>query len=198
MSILSEKLLLKFFWVFDTLFLLGYCSLMFLVVSAGANSFAAPADGILVLGHAIDENHHPSPWLNERLNTAIRLYQNGYGDYIIVSGGLGQEDIPVAYVMAQYLIDRGIEKSSILIEANSNNTYENFKYSALLAKEHNIESLMVITNGFHMYRSLLLGQQYFATLIPVIAEAPVGAELIFAYLREPFSIVFNFIRYMPF
>lgn len=169
---------------------------MVLVVNKSNYFDPIKSDAILVLGHAIDENGMPSLWLNNRLNIAIQLYFNNYAPYIIVTGGAGPRDkIPVAYVMRSYLIKMGIPPSSILTENISNNTYENFMYASIIARDYDISNIILVTNGFHMYRSILLGSTYFEKISPATSHTPFSISSLFAYIREPVSIVSNLIVY---
>ena len=156
------------------------------------------ADAILVLGHA-SPGGIPSPWLIERMNRGAQLYLSGYAPLVIVSGGTGPRDmVAVAQIMSNHLTSMGIPKESILIEDRAANTYENFRYTYTLLSYYNINHLIVVTNGFHLFRSLMFGHLYFDNLLPVGAGAEPSLALFLAYLREPISIIYNFIRYMIF
>jgi len=180
--------------VFITLLALLFFYLLFLVVSVSDTYNPIKSDAIIVLGHSIDNELNPSPWLSARLDMAINLYTQGYADIIIVSGGIGPTDpTPVALPMKTYLVDRGVPSSSILMEINSNNTYQNFKYSRVLADGYGVDSIIIVTNGFHMYRSMLLASHFFDDISVAANDADFGLAKFFAYLREPLSIVINYL-----
>lgn len=143
-----------------------------------------------MLGHAIDSDYEPSDWLFLRLEQAIHLYNNDYASKIIVSGGTGPTDnLPVAEVMKRWLVDRGIPYQSILMESNANNTYENLKYSKALVYDQGIESIIVVTNDFHMYRSMYIANMFFDYVSGNPAFAELNFDKIVAYIREPLSIM---------
>ena len=182
---------------------IAFCALVFWAVLLGfvikSSSHFAPqnADAIVVLGHAVDEQGNPGPWLTERLQKAIQLYDSGYAPYIILTGGTGPMDtVAVSHIMADYVLAAGIPVASILIEDNSNNTYENFNMTYNIATELNIQSIIVVTNGFHMYRSLILGGIYFENLYPAPSPTPWGGMALLAYMREPLSVVANVFVYI--
>ena len=185
---------IKLFYAIVGIILTIFCLLLFGVLSHRNLYDIVPSDAIIVLGHALDDDNNPSPWLEARLDCAIDLYSLGYADVIIVSGGRGPTDnIPVAYAMKAYLIYNGVPQTSILTETMSGNTYQNFKYSGQLALEHDINSIIVVTNDFHMYRSLLIADWFFDEVTGYTATLDINFSWVLAVLREPFSIVMNYI-----
>ena len=171
--------------------------LLFVVINGNPASPVYNADAILVLGHGVDDQTSPTPWLRERLLVALALYEQGYADYIIVSGGIGPSDtIPVAYIMSDFLANHGVPIESIIIEDNANNTYQNFLFTQEISQEKNyqFEQIIVVTNDFHIFRSMLLSTFFFSSedLSWVNAPVPFDASLLLAYLREPISIIYNF------
>jgi len=110
---------------------------------------------------------------------------------IIVSGGLGhREIITEAEVMANYLIQRGVAPDRIILEGLAYSTYSNMRYSRAIIDEYfdNVPTVVIITSGFHMFRSARFAQQVgiYATLYS--SRTPIVATP-FAYLREVASII---------
>ena len=61
-----------------------------------------------------------------RLSEGLRLYRLLPGSKLIVSGGVLREgDRPVAALMAEYLQEMGVPAEDLIVEGNSQNTYEN-------------------------------------------------------------------------
>ena len=86
-------------------------------------------DAIIVLGASADSNG-VSPVYRERINHGIHLYNNGYADYIILTGGKGKgNDFSDAQKAKEYVLSKGILEDVILIEEKSKITEENLKYS---------------------------------------------------------------------
>ena len=87
-------------------------------------------DLIMVLGAGIF-TEKVTPMLAERLNRALSVYQHQTDKCkILVSGGQGpDEPISEALAMQRYLIQHGVPQSSIIMESQSTNTFENFYYS---------------------------------------------------------------------
>lgn len=156
-----------------------------------SNSFnPKPSDAIVILGHAMVDTYTPSPWLESRLQEGLYLYFNNYADKIIVSGGVGPTDnVPVAYGMKNWLVSRGVPIEYILVEDSSNNTYENFKYSKEVAYINNITSIIVVTNDFHMYRSIYISSKFFEYVSGSSAYTTFNFSKLLAYIKEPLSII---------
>lgn len=193
----NKKFLIFFAFGAISIFIL-YAWLLYLVIDYSNVSLTNYADAIVVLGHA-SPGGEPSPWLVERMKTGAYLYHSGYAPLVIVSGGTGPQDmVSVASIMFYHMANMGVSTENIIIEDRAANTYENFMYTYNIVNYHNINSMIVVTNGFHMYRSMMFGQLYFESLTPVTAGADSSFSLFLAYLREPISIVYNFIRYIIF
>lgn len=96
--------------------------------------------------------------LAERLNRALSVYQHQTDKCkILVSGGQGpDEPISEALAMRRYLIQHGVPQSSIIMESQSTNTFENFYYSKKVI--HNLYSnspnILCVTSQFHILRGM--------------------------------------------
>lgn len=115
---------------------------------------AREADAAIVLGAAVFGDR-PSPVLRERINHAIFLYEAGYVDKIIFTGGLGQRArITEAEASAAYARARGIPEAAILVETTSTTTRENLRNARLITAENNLQSFLIVSTPFHMKRAI--------------------------------------------
>jgi uncharacterized SAM-binding protein YcdF (DUF218 family) len=111
------------------------------------------ADVGIVLGAAV-WGERPSPGLQERLDYAQWLYNQGFVDYLLVSGGLGEgKKVTEAYAMREYLLEQGVPEASILIEDKASSTYENLLYSQQVMESSDLKSALVISHDYHMARA---------------------------------------------
>jgi len=74
-------------------------------------------------------------------NRAAELYKNGYGKYVVVSGGVGKLTLdlftkPEAEVFEDILLDCGVPKDKIILESKSTNTGENIRFTYALLKKY--------------------------------------------------------------
>jgi uncharacterized SAM-binding protein YcdF (DUF218 family) len=125
----------------------------------GHTSKPAKSDVIIVLGCRI-EGTSPSLSLKYRLDKAWELYNSGYARYIIVSGGKGaNEVVSESAVMKSWLNSRGVKRDIIIEENKSSNTYENLVLSKELMKKNNFRSAIIVSNDFHIFRSLRIAKK---------------------------------------
>ncbi|MDO3412820.1 YdcF family protein [Saccharibacillus sp. CPCC 101409] len=108
----------------------------------------------IVLGASLWSNK-PSPALKERLEAAIAGYQAGDYPMLIVSGGLDNDRMKLteAEGMAEYLEERGVPKSDILLENEATSTYENLLLSQRIMQERGMKTATIVTHRFHGSRS---------------------------------------------
>ena len=115
-----------------------------------------PANAAIVLGAAVFDNQ-PSPVLRERINQAIRLYEQGTVKVIIFTGGLGNQDtLSEAEVSANYAMQHGIPAEAILIENESTTTRENLINAQIIAQENDIDTFLIVSTPFHMKRAMAM------------------------------------------
>ncbi|ADC86829.1 MULTISPECIES: YdcF family protein [Staphylococcus] len=119
-------------------------------------------DGIIVLGAGIF-TEAVTPLLASRLNRALSIYNQQSHCTIIVSGGQGKDEpISEALAMKRYLLSHGVPEQSIIMEAHSTNTAENFLYSKSIidAMTPKPNKLLVVTSQFHILRALRFAQKF--------------------------------------
>ena len=96
----------------------------------------------------------------DRLFQTLPLYYNGRVKKILITGGSGSINNPnhrEAFYIKKYLINIHVPDTSIIIENNSRNTYENSLFSKqLLDSLHFHGSILLVTSSFHMRRSLAI------------------------------------------
>jgi len=166
---------------------------VFLVLYGRRMTVTFTEDVAIVLG-AGTHNGEILSTLARRLDAAVSFHEQNPNALIIVSGGLGHRDVVAeAYVMAQYLIERGVAAERILLENYAYSTYTNMRYSRLLldayfqGKEF---TTVVITSNFHMYRSVRFAQQTGVAVNATMYPASVPWYAIpLAYVREVASVV---------
>ena len=99
------------------------------IVSYGKSDKKTPSDVAIVLG-AGTYNGEVSPVYRERINHGIWLYENGYVDFLIFTGGIGEgNDVSDAYAAKQYAISKSVPENVIFIEEFSAITEENLEYA---------------------------------------------------------------------
>ncbi|WP_051624066.1 YdcF family protein [Clostridium akagii] len=92
--------------------------------------------------------------------TKNSVYKEGYGKYIIVSGGKGPgEDITEAMAMKNFLLAKGIDKNKIIMEERSRNTMENLTFSKKVMESKGFKTAVVVSNKYHLKRVSLMSKR---------------------------------------
>ena len=145
--------------IFKYLVLIGILIAIFIqvdIIRFGMSSNPKKSDCVLVLGCQV-KGTYPSPFLQERLKEGIRLYKEGYGKCIIVSGGKGPgENIAEAEAMKRYLLDKGIDENKIIMEDKSKNTMDNLTFSKKVMEDKGFKTAVVVSNKYHLKRVSLM------------------------------------------
>jgi uncharacterized SAM-binding protein YcdF (DUF218 family) len=113
---------------------------------------ARPADAIAVFG-AAEYDGRPSPVLRARLDHALDLYQEKLAPLMITLGGGDPADRhSEGGVGHDYLMAHGVPDSAIIAETESSNTEESAKRLAVIARANNLKSIVVVSDGTHLFR----------------------------------------------
>ena len=116
------------------------------------------ADVAVILGAAVYDDE-PSPVYRERINHGITLYNEGYVDRIIVTGGAPEgSEVSEAEVAKLYLLEQGIPEAAVLTENTSTITQENLENSRVIMDENNYETAIIVSDPLHMKRAMLLAE----------------------------------------
>jgi len=116
------------------------------------------AGAAIVLG-AEQWSGDPAPVLRARLDHALDLYRRGQVRLIVVTGGAGAgQALSEAATAKQYLIGRGLPAEALLTEEHSTSTWENLRNSAPLIQSNQIGAVVLISDPFHMLRSLKMAR----------------------------------------
>ena len=145
----------------------------------------AGLDYIIVLGAQVRKDG-PSPVLRYRLDKAVEYLDENPDTVCIVSGGQGSnEPWPEAEGMAQYLQQKGIAATRILLEDQSQTTEQNIMNSKQLMKDG--ASVGVVTNNFHVFRAMQIAKKYGLSDACGIAAGSTAKYLPNNMLREFFA-----------
>lgn len=140
-----------------------------------------PYDCILVLGCGVTDNGAPSAMLQDRLETALSLYERGFSSKILVSGDHGQTDYDEVTVMKGFLIDAGVPSEDIFMDHAGFSTYE----SIVRARDvFCVQRVAIVTQRYHLYRAVYLAQCSGMQACGICAQGPVYAGAALRTARE--------------
>jgi uncharacterized SAM-binding protein YcdF (DUF218 family) len=193
-----RRLILGLFLLFFLAVPFAVAMLFALIYREARTDSARPSDAIIVLGTA-QYNGVPSDVFQARLDTAIALYNDGMAPYIMVTGGrLPGDYYSEAEAGRNYLVDQGIPEDQILMESVSQNTWESMQGAIRLLAPLDIESVILVSDGFHLYRVQLMAEDVGLEATAKPSEgSPIrpGSGLEFQYVvREAAAVVAHQLR----
>jgi len=107
-------------------------------------------DCIIVLGCGV-WGDDPTPFLSDRLDTAIELYKRGFAPKLLMSGDHGRADYNEVGVMRRYAMERGVPSEDIFMDHAGFSTYE----TMIRAKQvFGVKKAIVVTQAYHIARSV--------------------------------------------
>lgn len=176
---------------------LSFAILLGLVLTGSYDHISGDPQVMIILGCQVRENG-PSVLLKDRLDEALGYLEEHPDLTVVVSGGQGpDEPTTEAQAMADYLVERGVEEENILLEGESHNTTQNFRYSKELLSQEDIDcsdGVLVVSNGFHLTRARMLAQRAGFDNVSTLAapESHLPSRL-YMYIREPLALVKSFV-----
>jgi uncharacterized SAM-binding protein YcdF (DUF218 family) len=131
------------------------------------------AEYVIVLGAGLGSGGQVTPLLAGRLERGRdvweRLTIRGRRPMMIVSGGQGgDEAVPEAHAMADYLIERGFPGDRLAREDQSGTTEENLAFSkaimdaatpATAARRRRRPRCVIVTSDYHVFRTAIIARQ---------------------------------------
>ncbi len=166
--------------------------------SYGSVDEKCAADCAIILGAGTSDGE-VSPVYRERINHGIWLYENGYVDYIIVTGGLGDgETVTDAEAARDYAISVGVPAEDIIIEAKSTITEENIENAKVVMDAYSLEDAIIVSDPLHMKRAMLMCEDYgiraYSSPTPTSMYRSLKTKLPFLLREEYFYIGYRIAR----
>ena len=147
------------FRIFIALCVVFFITVEGIILKAALTAPAENLDYIIVLGAKVNGTQ-PSGALRNRIDAAGEYLKLNPDTLVIASGGQGpDEGISEAECIRIGLAKRGIDESRILMEDKSTSTLENLTFSLRLIEDEN-PSIGIVTNNFHVYRSMKIAETF--------------------------------------
>lgn len=122
---------------------------------------------VIVLGAGVINNKVPSNVLSKRLDTAVAIHQILPKKQFIMSGDHKEDNYNEVAVMKEYLIEHDVPSQQIYLDHAGYSTYDTL-YRA--KKVLNLNKVIIVTQGYHLSRALLLARSMGLDAIGVPAE----------------------------
>jgi uncharacterized SAM-binding protein YcdF (DUF218 family) len=133
------------------------------------------AEVIVLLGGGTSSADAPRPMVEvngagDRVLYAAKLYKDGRAPLILLSGGniewLTGEGSSPAGDMAELMALMGVPQEALLLQPNSQNTYEDALFSSQMLREMGVSRVILVTSAMHMPRSVALFEKQGIDVIP--------------------------------
>ena len=106
---------------------------------------------IMVLGAGVKEDGTPSAALKARLDTGIRLYQQGLAPKLLLSGDNGQVEYDEVSAMKNYALEKGVPEEDIFMDHAGFSTYDSIYRADYIFC---VSRALVVSQKDHLYRAL--------------------------------------------
>ena len=149
----------------------------------------------LVLGAKVWNNGQMSDIFEDRVKTAIDLYNNGKVKKILISGDHGQKNYDEVNAAKDYLLNNNVKPEDIFLDHAGFDTYDSLYRAMYVFKA---ESLVVITQDFHLPRALYIANKLgmescgvSADLHKYSGESAMNRREVLAKVKAWLNITFN-------
>lgn len=149
------------------------------------------ADCIMVLGAGIRDDETPTPMLKDRLDTGILLYELGIAPKLLLTGDNGQVGHNEIHVMLNYVKKAGVPEEDIFCDHAGFSTYDSMYRAQSI---FGVSSLVVVTQTYHEYRSLYVGEKLGMTVKGVSADQMKYSGQAMREIREVLARVKDFFK----
>lgn len=150
----------------------------------GPTRYVRDADCAIVLGARVWNDGTPSHALADRVDEAIRLYQDGHVRRLLMSGAIDDGNgFSEPAVMKARAVAAGVPSEAILLDEEGVDTASTVKNSVRMAREHAIGSALVVSHYYHEPRLAMLFDR------TGMRAYTVPARMKHRLVKEPYFIV---------
>ena len=139
------------------------------------------AQAALVLGAKVQTNGQLSDILKDRADTALDLYRAKKVRIILASADHGAPEYDEVNALKKYFLDNGVAERDLFLDHAGFDTYDSLYRARDIFKA---ESLIVVTQDFHLPRAVYIGQALGLRVVGVAADKHVYIGAFRNSLRE--------------
>jgi SanA protein len=143
-----------------------------------------PAETVLILGSKVFSDGRLSHVLEDRVLTALELYEQGKVEKFLVSGDHGKKYYDEVNAVRKFLLSRGVKAGDIFLDHAGFDTYDSFYRARDIFK---VNKMIVVTQEFHLPRALYIGKSLGLDVCGLKADKRVYRANAYNNLRELFS-----------
>jgi uncharacterized SAM-binding protein YcdF (DUF218 family)/glycosyltransferase involved in cell wall biosynthesis len=138
------------------------------------------ADAIVVFAGGVGESGQAGGGYEERVKTAVDLYQAGFAPRMVFESGFVHV-FKEADRMRDLAISLGVPSAAIVLETRGRNTYEDVTRVRDVLREQQWRRILLVSSPYHMRRALLVWRKQ-APDVEVVAT-PVANSQFYAHAR---------------
>ena len=163
---------------------------LLLMVTLGPTRYERRADCAIVLGARVWDDGTPSLALSDRVDEAIRLYQQGFVRAIVMSGAVDEHNgFSEPEVMRARAIAAGVPEGAVILDEEGVTSSWTARNGALLMRRHGFARAIAVTHYYHEPRVKMLFER------AGVAVYTVPARMSRRLLKEPWFIVREVLAY---
>lgn len=141
------------------------------IPSTAALELGTPVDAAIVLGAGVEGDGRLAYSSRRRVAGAVGLLRRGEVGALIFTGGIGRYHpaSPAARLMRDHAIELGADPDVLFVEPLAVSTFENLRFSLPLASAEGFETLLVVSDRWHLPRAKMLAGFFGAPDLPLAA-----------------------------
>lgn len=146
----------------------------------GTTNYRVPVDAAVVLGAHVFADGTPSRVLQDRLDTAIQFYEEGYTPVLVMSGGIDADGTSEAKAMQVYAVEHGVATEDIIIDEQGSNTKQTARNTVDTLRAAGMIKIATVSNFYHLARikMLYLAEGMDVVTVPSVATKDPGYPLL--------------------
>jgi len=138
------------------------------------------ADAIVVLAGGVGESGQAGGGYQERVRAAVDMYQAGFAPRMVFVSGYVFA-FREADIMRDLAISQGVPGSSIVLETEAVNTYEDVVRVSELLRERRWSRILLVSSPYHMRRALMVWAKQAPDVL--VVPTPVAESQFYAHGR---------------
>ncbi len=157
---------------------------------------ALPVDYLIVHGAKV-LGSTPSPSLQDRLDGTLEYLNKFPCSKAVLTGTKWPwGDMSEARCMQEWLMERGISESRLILEEKAKNTVDNLRYSMEsieILETERVPVIGVLTSEYHMHRTLYLAKHAGIKVVGIPVQTARSVIRINYFIREAFAMTEIFV-----
>lgn len=171
------------------------------VINEAKKNHRDGCDYLMVLGGNVFGADTPSPQLLQRMKSAAEYLNENKDCFVIPCGGCfrPEQKKSEARIIADYLVEQGIDEERIILEDKSTTTVENFEFASEIIKAHSGKDISnvkaaFLSSDYHIFRASVIAKNCGFVNIGKVSS-PTPAESYKRFVREYF-VAADLFRYV--